>query len=349
MEFEKRPQENPVEAPIAVIETLFADEVSEEQKFREAVVLEQKEANDRFKELIDKVSDRYRENGSMSEKMLGEFIVHNVEVLESAVELGLRKGFTEEELRRLEVSAVLHDMTKADAVPEHFKDIPNYALAIHGEAAGEESLDILTDEYLASKGFEGDFEEIRQEVSRAIREHMGPHPGFMDGILAGVNSRLRESGEPEITHPKAEGRISEALLAVDMRSLAGEKGRKKVMAIRAGVPVFRAIDQKTVEAYKAVGVDFTLGEAALLSGFESAFQARDMLNDPENKEWIDEVIEASKGGEYHYGSGDSEEIVRWADVEKKWHRYEDLRRANELAVQISSDYRYGMLRETEEV
>jgi exonuclease VII small subunit len=328
-----------VESPHAIPEQPTPAEVEpvseEERKLQEAVLVEQYEARERFGDLIDLVSKRYG-RGGMSEKMLEEYIAHNAEVLGNAVEIGVRKGFSPEELRRLEVVAVLHDLTKADAAPEAFRDIPNYVLALHGEAGAQESLGILTDEYLDGKGFEGDRAEIRQEVSRAIREHMGPHPGFMDGILAGVNAKLRERSAAEIVHPKAEGRISEAMLAVDMCSLAGEKGRKKIMAIRAAVPVFRDIDQKTVEEYATLGIELSMGEAALLSGFESAFQARDMLRDSENRKWLDEAIEASKGVAYGYGSGEGEETARWAVVELKQSKFEDLKRTEQMARAIES-------------
>lgn len=314
--------------------------LSKQEQIQVRVETEKREAKERFKDMIDMVSRRYREQGSLSEKMLEEFIAHNDEVLESAIEYGILKGFSSEQLKKLEIAAVLHDMTKADAVPEHLKDVPNYILACHGEAAAEESFAVLTDEFLASKGFQGDFEVVRQEISRAIREHMGPHPGFMDGILAKANEKLRELGEAEIRHPKAEGAISEALLTVDMRSLAGEKGRKKVLAIRAAVPVFKVIDQKTVEEYAALGVDLSMGEAALLSGFQSAFEAQAMLADPEGKAWLGQEIESSKNREYHYGSGVNEVVVRWAQAESKRQRYEDLKRASVVQTELAGGETY---------
>lgn len=313
---------------------------SKQEQEQTVVETEKREVKERFKDIIDMVSSRYRESGTLSEKMLEEFIAHNTEVLESAVEYGLLKGFSGEQLRQLEIAAVLHDMTKADAVPERFKEVPNYGLARHGETAASAALLMLTDEYLASKGLRGDGDTIRQEISRAIREHMGPHPGFMDGILAKANEKLRELGETEIEHPKANGLISEAMLAVDMRSLAGEKGRKKVLAIRAAVPVFKMIDQKTVEEYATFGLDVSMGEAALLSGFQSAFEARNMLEDSDGQSWINEEIESSKDVEYHYGSSANEVAIRWADAESKRQRYEDLKRAAVIQTELSGSGAY---------
>jgi hypothetical protein len=225
-------------------------------------------------------------------------------------------------MKTVEISAILHDSTKADATPEKFKDIPNYTLAVHGEKASKEAEQILTDEYLSAQGFSGDLENVRKNISAAIREHMGPHPGFMDGILDGVNEKLKEGGEKEIEHPKAQGKISETLLAADMASLAGEKGRKKVLSIRENVAAFKNIDLQTVMEYKKYGINLKPGEAALLSGFESAFQARNMIENEEDGKWIEETIRESIAGDYSFAG----EKINTAEAFKKLRIFNEVRR-----------------------
>ena len=165
----------------------------EEEKL---VVKERQEARERYQDLITMVSARYE---SLPEKVRADFIVHNQEILDNVVEVGIKKEMKPEELKALEISAILHDLNKADAPPEKLKDVPNYTLIAHGELAAEESKKILTDEKLKAYGFEGDLEAVRAMVSEAIREHMGPHPGFMTAMLEKANAILRAKGEKEIT------------------------------------------------------------------------------------------------------------------------------------------------------
>lgn len=295
------------------------NEKSEKDELKEKTKKEQQEAKENFKDLIGMVSRGYE---SLPEKMREDFVIHNEEILYNAIELGVRKNLSPEELKTLEISAILHDSAKADAAPEEYKDIPNYALAAHGEKAANEAEKILTDEYLSAQGFSGNLENVRKNISAAIREHMGPHPGFMDGILDEINEKLREKGEKEIEHPEAQGKISETLLVADMASLAGEKGRKKVLSIRENVAVFKNIDLQTVAEYKKYGIVLKQGEAALLSGFESAFQARNMIENEEDGKWIEKAIKESIAGDYSFAG----EKINTAEAFKKLRLFNEARR-----------------------
>lgn len=304
-------QRNPSETGIGGTDKA---KISVAEKVR--IIKEQEGARERFKDLIDMVSARYE---NLPEKMREEFVAHNEEILNGAVELGIRNGFSEEELEQLELSAILHDMTKADPVPEKFKEIGIYNTVMHGKMAAEEAPKVLTDDRLGQYFGEADFEEIRKTVSRAILEHMGPRPGFMSYMVKDINAKFREMNEPEIEYPEAEGKISEVLLAADMKSLAGTKGRKKVLAIRSSAPSFRKQDEAKSLEYKSYGVELGPEEAALLSGFQSAYEARDMIKDPKNQDWINEAIEESIA--YEYDLGDSkitgkEVLAKKAQFEK---------------------------------
>ena len=225
--------------------------------------------------------------------------------MDYALEMGIRKEFSREELKILSISAILHDLTKIDSPPPELAGIKNYALAAHGQTAAAESREILSDEFLKEHSFENDspenLEKIREQVSQSIAQHMGPRPGFMANILTGVNKALKEEGHLPIEHPPAQGKISETLLAADMRSLASANGRKKVMSIRAYNDFFRSIDKQTVEEYKELGIELRQGEAALLSGFESAKQAVEMIKNPQDKILLEEVFWESQKEEYKFG------------------------------------------------
>jgi hypothetical protein len=249
-----------------------------------------------FGELIQQVSARYEK---MPAEMQEDFVAHNKEILSSAIELGIENEFSEKELKILEMAAVWHDACKADKAPEGFEDIPNYVLVTHGEKASREISEIITNELLGKAGFsKEEFESVRLQVADAILQHMGPHPGFMAGMLKAANEKLKAMGKPELIHPKAEGKISEALLAADMKSLAGVKGRNKVLTIRSSVPFFNEQDRKTVEEYAKYNIAITIGEAALLSGFDSAVQARDMIKNEKYREWVNDALEDSKTKKY---------------------------------------------------
>jgi hypothetical protein len=303
---------------VVSLENFRRNREGKEGEISKKIGMEQQESRERFGDLIEMVSKKYE---NLPENMKKDFIEHNQEILDSAIELGTKNEFSKGDLQKLELASILHDMTKADSVPEEYKNIPNYTLAMHAKKAAELVPDILTDEYLEKHGIMGDSEEVRRDVAKAILEHMGPRPGFMEGILTKFNKDMEAKGGKGIDYPAAEGKVSEALLAADMKSLAGEKGRKKILSIRNNVSSFSDQDKKMVEEYKLRGIDLSQGEAALLSGFDSAFQARDMLGNEKNREWVNQTIKKSKKGEYSYGEEGKK--LDWQTAEDKRKQFEE--------------------------
>lgn len=292
----------------------------ESPEFQERVERERDEARERFGDLIDLVNQRY-EDGNLSPAEKEKFKQHNGEVLDYAVELGLRKEFDEEELKAVEVAAILHDLTKAYPLPEEFVDIPNYGLVTHGQRAAEEVGEILTDERLERYNLKDRSpDEFRNEVSNAITQHMGPHPGFMTNVLEGVNRVLGERGYQEVSHPQARGTIPETLLAADMASLASADGRRKILAIHTHNDFFRLQDLQTVEKYRGADIELRQGETALLAAFTSARQAVEMITDPDDRKMLEELFEASKSEEYLFD--DDPEPVRFEEAWRKKEEFE---------------------------
>jgi len=149
---------------------------------------------------------------------------------------------------------------------------------------------------------------------------MGPSPGFMSRVFEYFNAEMEKRGHEGLHYPEAEGDISEILLAADMGSLASKNGREKIMKIRMENKNFRKDDFETVQKYKALGIDLDPGEAALLSAFDSAFQARDMMKDEMYRKWLDGLIEESKGLEFSYEEGG--EKISWQTASEKKMKYD---------------------------
>jgi hypothetical protein len=277
--------------------------VFEKGEFQARLEQEKKEMRERFKDLIDLVNQRY-EQSNLSPLEVADFKQHNENILDYALELGLRKKLDQEEMKILSMATILHDLTKADSPPAELAHISNYVLVAHGQTAAQESKKILSNDYLKKHGFENhtleDLNKIREQVSQAIAQHMGPHPGFMTDILDGVNKALEKEGRPLIKHPSAQGKIAKTLLAADMLSLASINGRKKVLSIRANNGFFQSLDKQMVAEYQRLGIDLRQGEAALLSGFESAYQAVKMIKNPQDRALLEEVFEESKKEEYQF-------------------------------------------------
>ena len=191
---------------------------------------------------------------------------------------------------------------------EKITDIPNYVLASHGEMGAQEVKSIIgqhpeiLSKILGEEYNQKEADETIITIENAIRCHMGPNPGFIEKILESVNKVLKRRGESEIKYPYPEKGdvVAETLLAADMCSLAGRKGREKVLAIRSNVPFFKEQDEILSKEYEKFGLDLSPGEAALLSGFDSAEQSRDMLKDLADREWVNKAIEASKEKDYLY-------------------------------------------------
>jgi len=286
------------------------------------------EAQRDFSDLINLVNSRYEGPASTlanSPEQIKTFEEHNDQVLALCVKRGLEKNLSEQEIKELEVSAILHDIAKADRSVGQKGEIPNYILAAHGELAADQLPVIINNnpeilvKILGDNYSEDEKIKTIETIKNALRCHMGPHPGFMDFILKGVNQKLAEIGAPILEHnkPKPGDKVAEILLAADMCSLADRKGREKVLAIRAAVPNFRKQDEELCFEYKKMGINLSTAEAALLSGFDSAGQARDMIEDLDDQAWINQTIEASKIGDYKYEG----QVVNYRQAEEKRQAY----------------------------
>lgn len=304
---------------------------SEQNEFQARFEQEKREMQERFGDLIGLVNQRY-ESKNFSEKELADYKQHNQDILDYAIEMGMRKEFSQEELKILSISAILHDLTKLDSTPPKLKNIKNYALVAHGQTAAAESGKILSDQFLKEHGFDNsspeDLERVREHVSQAIAQHMGPHPGFMTNILKGVNKALKKEGHSIIEHPPAQGKISETLLAADMRSLVSVNGRKKIMSIRAHNNFFYSLDKQTTERYQDLGVELRQGEAALLSGFESAKQAIAMIKNPQDKMLLEKIFWESQKKEYKFG--EDSELVNFNSAKQKEEDFQKRRLVKRL-------------------
>ncbi|MBU4331582.1 HD domain-containing protein [Patescibacteria group bacterium] len=315
-------------------------EKSEEKKIEKELTpidKEYKAAQERFSGLINLVNERYENPNSTiaeSPEQLKSFEEHNKQILNFCVERGVKKGLGEKQLATLEAAAILHDLAKSGKPPEESANIQNYMLAAHGEIAANEVKSIFEQQpemltkILGENYSEEDVEKTISTIEEAIRCHMGPHPGFMTRILENVNKELQKKGEMEIKHPyPEEGNIvAETLLAADMGSLADRKGREKVLTIRLNVPFFRKQDEHLSGECQEFDIDLSPGEAALLSGFDSAEQARDMLEDEDDREWVNELIEESKKGQYTY----SEEKINYHDAITKREQFETAKRLSKV-------------------
>ena len=307
-----------------------------ETKLQRKIDKECKAAKERFSGLIDLVNERYKNPDSTiaeTPEQLESFKKHNEQILSFCIERGMKKNLSKKQLATLEAEAILHDLATANKPPKELADIQNYMLVAHGEIAANEIrgifeqqpkmlTKILGENYSKEEG-----EETILTIENAIKSHMGPHPGFMTGILENVNKALQKKGEMKIKHPyPEEGNVeAETLLAADMGSLADCRGREKVLAIRFNVPFFKKQDEDLCEEYKKFAINLTPGEAALLSGFDSAEQARDMLKDEDDKEWVDRLIRESKRGQYTY----SGETINHHDAIIKREQFETAKRLKE--------------------
>ncbi len=339
-ELEKREEEEVLEGKEEGKEEAVSELSEEEREEQERIEQEFEQAQERLGGLIGLVDERYEAPDSSLAKnpeQLEQYKLHNDDILKLCVERGLQKGLSPEQLRTLETAAVLHDLTKGDQPPEEMADIPNYVLAAHGEMAAGEVEDILEGHPEILTGILG--EEYSQEqaeetialIQQAIKSHMGPNPGFMANVLKGVNEKLAEKRLDEkelllVEHPYPEKGepIAETLLAADMRSLAGRKGREKVLATHEASPFFRNQDVKVCGEYRKMGIDLGFGEAALLSGFTSAQEAVEMMHNEDDREWVGEAFEASKQGEYVF---EGETVVYSQAMAKK----QEFEKAKELA------------------
>lgn len=296
--------------------------------FQETINQEFIKASEKYGNLINLVDSRYQSPESTlanSPEQLKSFKEHNDQVLKLCIQRGLEKGLSQQEIDQLEIAAILHDIAKADKPLGNKAKIDNYILAAHGEIAAEQLPDILNNQpeiltkLLGDNYSAEDYLLVLNKIQDALRCHMGPHPGFMDFILTNVNKQLAELGQPLIEHkrPKNGDKVAEILLAADMYSLADRQGREKILAIRLAVPFFQQQDSILCAEYNKLGINLTMGEAALLSGFDSADQAKYTVQDNDDQAWIDQAIEKSKNGDYKYG----DEVINYQQAIAKRTNY----------------------------
>jgi len=305
---------------------------------------EQKEAKEKFSEIISYVDNRYENPDSFlfeSPVQLETFKKHNEQILNRAIEQGIRKGMDQNDLAKLEIAAILHDLNKGDKTPKWAEGIDNFMLVYHGEAAAQEitnneELRELIKDKLGAENIENDIRSLQ----KAIRSHMGPHPGFMSGMLEMVNNGLVEKGLEELEHPypDEEDDVAKVLLAADMYSLASHKGVEKVMAIRNNIDFFKQQDRELSQQYKEAGISLSMGEAALLSAFDSAYSARDMIKDQEDKKWIQGVINKAVEMKYRYQKDDTnlDEMVSIELAQQKRKEFEDRQRSKNISNSIQN-------------
>jgi hypothetical protein len=314
--------------PSSPQETLEVPEETEKE-----VNQEQEWAEENLATLINKVNERYERPDSTlasNPEQLKCYQEHNEEILNLSIERGTQKGLDKKQLRTLEISAILHDLTKADKPPDNLADINNYVLVTHGEAAANETRSILAEnpeimtKILGENYQKDDFETTATTIENSIRSHMGPHPGFMTTVLEGVNKKLHQKGEKEIVHPyPPEGdAIAETLLAADMRSLAGRKGIEKVLVNRSASPFFRNEDEKLCQEYAARNIKLTTEEAALISAFKSSGEARDMIKNINDRDWVNEAVKEAMNSVYFYGAGENKIELTYGQVAAKKEQLE---------------------------
>lgn len=310
-----------------------------------------------FDYLYDVVDSRYDSEFGDNKEKLEKYKAHYREVVGYAKEIGAEVELTEIEMAKLEVAAILHDLTKGDPAPEDVPEDakPMYWLVAHGQTAADEIRQKVQEEddseikramqsIVDMDPDNQNIEQVANDIASAIERHMGPNPGFMSDVLdgpenpktgernGGVNKALREGGYPEIKHPAPEewDKVAQVLLAADMQSLAGPNGVKKVMGDREKLPYFRADDEVVVKGYKSVGVDITMGEVAFLSAYKTATDSRDMVEPyGDVAGGLKHAVRETEQTVFSYGG---EDVVP-ADAIDKMHKYDKHRKARIIVEQ----------------
>jgi hypothetical protein len=290
------------------------------------------EFNERLSEEVrvvyESVDKRYDSSElALNPERLTKYKEHFREVTEMAVEYAERIELPEGEVALLAVAAGLHDLTKGDTPPP---DIPDsvkhiYWLVAHGETAAAEVGQYLdanpsVQDFLktANPGL-GDF-AIKERIEMAIRSHMGPNPGFMEGVLNYVNGELGEDSRISHPYPEEGDRVAEILLAADMKSLAGPQGVEKVIGdIMADKKEGGWREEAQLEAEKAneLGYDFTTAQMAFLSAYDSGVNAFTMIKNDEDKEWVGEALDET---ENHIFVIEGEKVDA-REVIERWNKY----------------------------
>jgi hypothetical protein len=303
-------------------------EVKSPENIEGNIALEKERAREKLRPLIDLVNIRYRSPDSTisgKENLIKSFEAHNSEVLDAAIELGMKEGLGHEALTALEIAAILHDLAKGDPAPENSREIKNFVLVNHHEMAAAEVEEILRVRHpeilgLTPEGQEQspEAERIINSVKNAIICHMGPSPGFMDQTLREANKELSEKGLLQIAHPEPNDNVSKILLAADMRSLAGPGGIQKILNLRAAS--FLADDERLCAKYREHGRELSVPEAALISAIDSALDAVDMVSKTCGKKgvkWIHAAFDAAKQTEFIYRRGEEETKVTYDQIRER--------------------------------
>jgi hypothetical protein len=326
----------------------MALEVMEDQESIEKRIDREKvEAREKFKVLINLVNARYRSPESTiagNESILKSFETHNSEILDSAIELGLKKRLDDDELVAVEIAAILHDLAKADSPPEESQDLENYVLASHHEMATGEIESILKKKHPEILDFDADdpekssrAEKIINRVKNAILCHMGPHPGFMADTLKDVNEELEKRGRPTIVHPKPNDTVSKILLSADMKALAGPGGIQKILNLRAGAANFLKEDEELCGEYEKYGISLSAAEAAIISASQSACDAVSMVKrscGKEGAEWIQAAYDLAKNSSFSYSRDGQKTEVQISSAEEKMARFEKVSKYFEICDRI---------------
>lgn len=258
--------------------------------------------------LLDYAKDEYEGSPLLGERERKEFFNHTEEVLSYVSKFSVKAGLNEKERKIAEIAAVLHDLGKTRAPPPEASEVRLYVLANHHEMGAAIVDSAVSDDFLGKNGFaKEEFAEVREAVKQCIREHMGPHPGFMTDVLNGVNRELAEKGLPQIVHPQPSSKPSQVLFAADMASMISENGIRKILAIRADKPaVYGKHHEALLKATNKTADQIRYEEYALLSVLKSGEDVVGILSaqNPRLAGQVKEMHKEALRNEYRFPGND---------------------------------------------
>ena len=306
-------------------------------KILDEIENEKKRANEKLADLILFVNERCKKKNPTSlnySKEQNLLVEHSKQVLEKCIEQGIKKDLAKRSLLKLEIAAILQDLNKNESSPKWAEGIENFMLVYAGEAVAEElatnkKLRKILKKNLGEENFNEDINHLQQ----IIKSHTGPNPGFMNDALRVVNARLRERGIDLIVHPLLEegDQVAEILLVVNVYLFASSIGIQETINVRNRTPFLQKQDENLSAEYEQLGVGLSFAEAALIKTLDSVYEARDMIREEEDIDWIQSAIEKAKQAYYEYeifeDKGKSYTVLNSIpEVEKKRKRFEDLKR-----------------------
>lgn len=272
-----------------------------------------------------KISERdsnpgYAEQIKNKEKEVASLKDHYKDVLKYCIKIGLEIHLPEEDIKKVFLAGIFHDATKLDSVPDNIPEsVKNiYNLVNHGNDSANYLAQILEKDpgflnKISSKYTQKDSKRVIEELKDIIKNHMGPHPGFMTMMLDFANKSLVGGGFEPIVHNYPETANEEAFLTADMSSLADANGRQKILNLRKNGANFIKQDEGVCADYAKYGINLSLGEAAMLSAHQSALEAVDMIRHVGLKKSLESLVEESKSGAYKYG----DDIINYREVLNK--------------------------------